>query len=129
MLPVWLFLGALDGAALVVIGASGSHGVIADADLVRLFALAADYQGWHAVVLVAIGFGGGRASGGARWLMHLAAAAFLVGSVLFSGSLYLHAFTGVVLVPMATPLGGGFLILGWLVLAAAAIVWWRRATD
>ena len=44
MLPIWLFLAALDGMTLVIIGAAGGHGVIEDPALVRLFELAADYQ-------------------------------------------------------------------------------------
>jgi uncharacterized membrane protein YgdD (TMEM256/DUF423 family) len=129
MFPVWLILGALDGAILVVLGAAGSHGAIQDPELVRLFALAADYQGWHAVALLAIGLGGGRVEGGGRRLIHFAAAAFLVGTILFSGSLYVHAFTGVAPIPMAAPFGGGFLILGWLLLIATGVVLLRNRRD
>ncbi len=129
MLPIWLILGALDGAALVVIGASGNHGAIQDPELVRLFALAADYQGWHTVALLAIGLGGGRVEGGVRRLFHLGAAALVVGTILFSGSLYVPAFTGVAPIPMAAPFGGAFLILGWLLLAAAGIALVRQRRD
>ena len=121
MLPTWLFLAALDGMALVIIGAAGGHGVIEDPELVHLFALAADYQAWHGLALLAIGLAGGRASGRPRRLIHVTAGAFLLGTVLFSGSLYLHALTGAVPIPVLTPLGGGILIVGWLVLAVAGL--------
>jgi uncharacterized membrane protein YgdD (TMEM256/DUF423 family) len=129
MLPIWLFLAALDGAALVMIGAAGGHGVIEDPALVRLFALAADYQAWHGVALLAIGLAGGRASGLPRRLLHATAAAFLVGTVLFSGSLYVHVLTGAVPIPVLTPLGGGIFIVGWFVLAAAGLSLMRRHDD
>jgi uncharacterized membrane protein YgdD (TMEM256/DUF423 family) len=129
MLPFWLLLGALDGAALVVIGAAGSHGVIEDPARVRLFGLAADYHAWHALALVTIGFAGGRATGGARRLLHATAMAFFVGTILFSGSLYVHALTGGVAVPMVTPLGGGILILGWIFLAAAGTSLMRKSAP
>jgi uncharacterized membrane protein YgdD (TMEM256/DUF423 family) len=107
--------------ALVIIGAAGGHGVIEDPALVHLFGLAADYQAWHGLALLAIGLAGGRASGLPRRLIHVTAGAFLLGTVLFSGSLYLHALTGAVPIPVLTPLGGGILIVGWFVLAVAGL--------
>jgi uncharacterized membrane protein YgdD (TMEM256/DUF423 family) len=121
MLPIWLFLAALDGMALVIIGAAGGHGVIEDPARVRLFGLAADYQAWHGVALLAIGLAGGRASGLPRRLIHVTAGAFLLGTGFFSGSLYLHALTGAAPIPVLTPVGGGILIVGWFVLAVAGL--------
>lgn len=129
MLAIWIFLAALDGAALVMIGAAGGHGVIEDPGLMRLFALAADYQAWHGVALLAIGLAGGRVSGLPRRLLHATAIAFLLGTVLFSGSLYVHALTGTVPIPVLTPLGGGIFIVGWFVLAAAGLSLMRRGDD
>ena len=121
MLPIWLFLAALDGMALVIIGAAGGHGVIEDPARVRLFGLAADYQAWHGVALLAIGLAGGRASGLPRRLIHVTAGAFLLGTGFFSGSLYLHALTGAAPIPVLTPVGGGILIVGWFVLAVTGL--------
>ncbi len=42
---------------------------------------------------------------------------FLIGTVLFSGSLYVMLFTGIRQLGIITPLGGVFFILGWLLLA------------
>ena len=127
MLRLWILLAALDGATFVIIGAAGNHGVICDPVLVRLFDTASDYHAIHALAVLAIGFAGGRCGGVARRLVHAAAFAFVLGSGLFSGSLYLHAFVGVAPVAWLTPVGGGLMILGWLALAASAGLMLRRA--
>jgi uncharacterized membrane protein YgdD (TMEM256/DUF423 family) len=124
---LWLVIAALDGAAFVVIGAAGGHGVIADATLQRLFDTASDYHAWHALALLAVAMGQGRLEGAARRLASVAAMLWLVGTVLFSGSLYIHAFIGAAPIPAATPVGGASLIFGWLVLAAAGLVVLRRS--
>jgi uncharacterized membrane protein YgdD (TMEM256/DUF423 family) len=129
MLPIWIVLAAVDGAALVITGAAGGHGVIEDPALVRLFALASDYQAWHAVVLLAIGLAGGRAAGLSQRLVHGAAVAFLLGTVLFSGSLYAHALIGSVPISGLTPIGGGILIVGWILLALAGLSLLFRRED
>ena len=51
----------------------------------------------------------------------IAAAAFVLGATLFAGDLALRAFAGSRLFPMAAPTGGLILILGWLLVAAAAV--------
>ena len=53
----------------------------------------------------------------------------LVAQELGAGSLYVHAFSGVAPIPMAAPFGGAFLILGWLLLAAAGIALVRQRRD
>ena len=68
---------------------------------------AARYQLTHAVVLLFAGWIGARAAG---WL-------FVVGIVIFSGSLYALAWSGVMVLGAVTPLGGLCLLAGWLALA------------
>jgi uncharacterized membrane protein YgdD (TMEM256/DUF423 family) len=57
----------------------------------------------------------------------VAMAGFVAGGGLFAGDVAMRAFAGHRLFPMAAPIGGTLLILGWLVLAAAAIVAMARA--
>lgn len=57
-----------------------------------------------------------------RPIAAIAGAALLVGLVLFSGDLAVRALYGVAPIPMAAPVGGVLLILGWLLLAAASVV-------
>ena len=72
---------------------------------------------YHALALLAVAWAC------ARWPSAWASAAgwlFMTGTVLFSGSLYLLAFTGVRALGAITPFGGLAFILGWLALAWAA---------
>jgi uncharacterized membrane protein YgdD (TMEM256/DUF423 family) len=48
--------------------------------------------------------------------------ALILGVVLFSSDLALRSFTGLRLFPGAAPLGGGLMILGWLIAAVAALI-------
>ena len=54
---------------------------------------------------------------------------FVLGGTLFAGDVSMRAFAGHRLFPMAAPTGGTLLILGWLVLAAAAIIAMAAAHD
>ena len=73
---------------------------------------------YHALALLAVGWLATRAPGpwvdAAGWL-------FLAGIVVFSGSLYVMTLTGAKWLGAITPLGGLSFILGWIVLAVAAM--------
>ena len=116
--PLWLIVAGLDGALLVVLGAAGAHGIETGGDAEDLFQTATQYHAWHALALAVIGFGGGRVEAAAGRLVHAAGALFLAGTILFCGVLYIRAFGGGGLFPMAAPIGGTLLILGWLAVAA-----------
>jgi uncharacterized membrane protein YgdD (TMEM256/DUF423 family) len=115
---IWLVIAALNGALAVALGAVAQHALRADAQTMALFDLASRYHMYHALALglVALVLQAG-VSGWAR----CAAWAFLAGIVLFSGSLYLFAFTGRFWLFHATPFGGGAFIAGWILLAVAAL--------
>ncbi len=118
MSPLWLIVAGLDGALLVVLGAAGAHGIEAGSDAENLFQTASQYHAWHALAIALVGFGGGRAEGAMGKVVHAAGSLFLLGTVLFCGALYVRAFGGGGLFPMAAPIGGTLFILGWLALAA-----------
>ncbi len=59
----------------------------------------------------------------------VAMACFVAGGVLFASDISMRAFAGHRLFPMAAPTGGTLLILGWLVLAAAAVVAMATVCD
>ncbi len=123
---VWVVAGAVAGALSVAAGAFGAHALKARLapELLAVFETAVRYQMVHALALLATGWVSvafpGRASALAGW-------AFLAGTVLFSGSLYLLALGGVRAVGVVTPVGGLLLIAGWLFLAWAGGV--TRASD
>ena len=109
----WLLLAGVNGLMAVAAGAFGAHGA-ADPQVKDWLRTGAQYQLVHAVGGLAC-FGFMRMAvvpaGWAGWL-------FGVGGLVFGGSLYLMAFTGVRLLGAVTPLGGLLLILGWM-----AVIW------
>lgn len=108
-------LAALSGLTAVAVGAFGAHGV--DDPQVRAWLqTGGQYQLPHAAAVFACftvwRAGGGRAARAAAWL-------FLAGALIFSGSLYALAATGLRAFGAATPVGGVLLMAGWAVLAWA----------
>ena len=112
--------GAVSGALAVAAGAFGAHALRArlPPDLLAVYQTGAQYQLVHALALLAAGWVAARAPGGAATAAGLL---FLVGSVLFSGSLYALALSGVRALGAITPVGGLAFIAGWLALAWAAL--------
>ena len=114
------------GAALsflaVALGAFGAHALRdrLGADLLSTFETGVRYHFYHALGLFAVAYAS------ARWPASATAAGwlFIAGIVLFSGSLYLLALTGVRWLGAITPLGGLAFLAGW-----AAMLWgaWRGA--
>lgn len=105
----WLALAAFDGLLAVAAGAFGAHGV-SDPAQKELLRTGAQYQLAHAAAALALRAlpltSGALALSG--WLMS-------VGALLFAGSLYALAFSGVRVLGVITPLGGVLMILGWAV--------------
>jgi uncharacterized membrane protein YgdD (TMEM256/DUF423 family) len=118
----WLFIAALTGATAVAFAAFGEHALAGRLEprMLATFATAGRYQLYHAL---AIGLAALAARGAARPWADGAAWLFFIGTLLFSGSLYLLALTGIRTIGFITPLGGIALIAGWLLLAVAAWKW------
>jgi uncharacterized membrane protein YgdD (TMEM256/DUF423 family) len=113
-------LGALSGLISVAAGAFGAHALRArlTPEYLAVFETGARYQMYHALGLLAVAWAMTRWPGPlplwAGWL-------FVVGSMLFSGSLYTLALTGTRWWGALTPLGGVAFLAGWLCLALAAL--------
>jgi uncharacterized membrane protein YgdD (TMEM256/DUF423 family) len=104
----------------VAIGAFGAHALRSKLTEARMANLrtATDYQMWHALAIGLAAFVHARwGSGSAAF----AGWAFVVGVVLFSGSLYALAVTGERRWGAVTPVGGVALLVGWAALVVAAI--------
>lgn len=114
--------GAVLGAGAVVLGAFGAHALRAslDADALAIWRTAVDYQFWHALALLATGLFAQRSGSAA---LRVAAAAFVVGSLVFCATLYALALGAPRWIGAITPLGGAAFIAGWIALALHA----RRA--
>ena len=116
----FLLIGALAGFLGVGLGAFGAHALRGrlSAEMLAVFETGVRYQLYHALALVAVAALMFRLNG---WLMVTAGWSFTAGIVLFSGSLYLLAFTGTRAFGAITPLGGLAFLIGWAALAVAAI--------
>lgn len=75
---------------------------------------------YHAIALMVVGVISTMPQFSPRWVK-LAAFGFMLGIILFSGSLYLLALSGIKWLGAITPLGGVAFIFGWLALIVAAL--------
>lgn len=116
----WIAAGAVNAALSVAAGAFGAHALKArlSADMLAIFETGARYHMYHALALVLVGL-----FAAARPAANVAPAgwAMLAGIVLFSGSLYALALSGVRVLGAITPLGGVAFLVGWALLAWAAV--------
>ena len=126
---LWMALAALGGFMSVAFGAFAAHGLEASASMQELQWLetGARYQMYHALAaLAAAAFA--RLFPNRRGPFAWAAGFFFAGMVLFSGTLYAMAVTGISALAMLAPFGGFSYLAGWLMLAwGCARV--RPATD
>jgi uncharacterized membrane protein YgdD (TMEM256/DUF423 family) len=117
----WLQIGAVWGFLAVTAGAFGAHGLkdrLAELDQTVNFHTAAQYHMYCALALVAVGLL--VLSGRSCTALSVAGWAFLTGSLIFSGSLYLMSVTGLRWLGGITPIGGVAILVGWAALAVAA---------
>jgi uncharacterized membrane protein YgdD (TMEM256/DUF423 family) len=127
----WVLVAGAGFAMLAVMtGAFAAHGLkqVLDAYSLGAIETAARYQMYHALALLIVGVISAVPLISPRWLK-LAAIAFILGIVLFSGSLYLLAFSGIKWLGAVTPLGGVAFILGWLALIVAALKYPDQSTH
>jgi len=113
---LWLALGGFFGLTGVAAGAWGWHDLGADDSVREIFMMGVSYQLWHALALVAVAWLTGRPELVQSRLPSVAGIGFAAGIMLFSGTLYAFAVTGVVPVEGAAPVGGFCLMAGWGVL-------------
>ena len=115
--------GCVLGFLAVAIGAFGAHGLKkhfeTHTDLRPIFETAVQYHMYHALALLATAWIAQRAPGG---LTHAAGYCFLIGVLVFSGSLYVLALTNVRWFGAITPIGGVAMLVGWICLGVAS---WR----
>jgi len=133
----WLLLGALFGGLSVGLGAFAAHGLdkvftekyagqtrVVAGETIPLprkflgdFKTGAEYQMYHSLALLAVGL---LCQSRPSRSLAVAGYSFVVGILLFSGSLYVLTLTGVTKWGMVTPLGGVAFLVGWAALALDA---------
>nr|WP_292998002.1 DUF423 domain-containing protein [Nevskia sp.] len=114
---------AIFGFLAVALGAFGSHALKArlSPELLAVYRTGVEYHFYHALALLAVGvLALLRPSG----LLSASGLCFAVGVLIFSGSLYALALSGVRVLGAITPIDGLLFLAGWLLLALAA---WREA--
>ena len=115
-----ILAGAIFGLLGVVLGAVGVHALrdALDAKALGTFQTGVRFQMYHALALLAVGLLADRWKTG---LVKLSGILFTVGIILFSGSLYILAVTGIGVFGAVAPLGGMSLIAAWALLVIGAI--------
>lgn len=121
MIRPFLLLAALFGLTGVALGAFAAHGLRSrlSADYLAVFQTGVQYQMIHALALFGVALLALHRPGR---LVTAAGALFVLGILLFSGSLYLLTLSGIGKLGIITPFGGTAFLLGWLCLGLAA---WR----
>ena len=116
----FLFFAAVSGFIGVAMGAFGAHGLkaVLDADMLAVYKTAVMYQLWHSLGLGLIAVFQLHAPTSKRLIQ--AGWAMLIGIVLFSGSLYLLALSGIKGLGIITPFGGLAFLTAWALLAIFA---------
>ena len=112
-------IAAVFGLLAVIAGAAGTHALrdTLDAGALRTFETAARFQMYHALALLAVGILA------MRWqtrILIVSAVLFTLGILLFSGSLYILALTGIGIFGAIAPIGGISLMAAWTSLILAA---------
>ena len=120
MANLFISLASLSGLLAVAFGAFGAHALRGRLDeyAMGVFETAVQYHFYHSLALLAVGV---LALGQPQTvLLKSSGWLFLIGILIFSGSLYLLGITGVRWLGAVTPLGGLAFIGGWACLAASA---------
>ncbi len=120
MAKTFIMLAALRGLLAVALGAFGAHGLKQQLseDMLAVYQTGVQYHFYHCLALLAVAIMIMLQPNIAelRW----SAWAFVVGQLVFCGSLYILAISGVRGLGAITPLGGLAFIAGWFLLALAA---------
>lgn len=116
----FIMFGVVNGFLAVALGAFGAHGLegsLTDA-MIAVWEKAVTYQMFHTTALLATGilFLKMRSK-----TLIVAGWSFLIGIILFSGSLYIYSTTGIKALAMITPFGGVVFLVGWILLGVATM--------
>lgn len=109
-----VLVGALGGLLSVALGAFAAHGLRTrlSPEMLAVFQTGVQYQFFHSLALLAVG--ALAAQGLSVPGMRCSALLFAAGMVIFSGSLYALALTGVKWLGAITPIGGVCFLAGWI---------------
>ncbi len=117
---LFLSLGSISGALGVIIGAFGAHGLKGklSEEMLTVYQTGVQYHFYHTFALLAVGLLALKFQSG---LLTSSGWSFLIGIILFSGSLYALSSSNIKVLGAITPIGGVFFIVGWLLLATSIL--------
>ncbi|MEA3321317.1 MAG: DUF423 domain-containing protein [Bacillota bacterium] len=118
---LFIILAAINGFLAVALGAFGAHGLEGKVSerMIEIWKTGVTYQMFHAGGLFVVALLMERFS--STGLLSSAGWSFLIGIVLFSGSLYILTLSGVKILGAITPLGGVAFLIGWVLIIVAAV--------
>lgn len=116
----FIIIAAIIGFLAVALGAFGAHGLESTLSekAMHRYQTAVDYQFYHALALFGIGL---LLRSHVNVCLQISAYAFVLGILLFSGSLYAYALTGIGKLGMITPFGGLAFLFAWTCLAVGSL--------
>jgi uncharacterized membrane protein YgdD (TMEM256/DUF423 family) len=117
---IWVLGAAINGLLAVAAGAAVSHLFAGDAHRIALMSTGAQYAMYHGLALIALAALAAKEAGAPDRFLAASGWLFLAGTILFSGSLYLLALTGLPALAQVTPFGGLAFMLGWVSLGIFA---------
>jgi uncharacterized membrane protein YgdD (TMEM256/DUF423 family) len=125
---IWLFIAGIAGGTAVLAAAYGAHGlngVVTVSPMVKIYDTATLFHALHSIAMmltaVLLAATEGRRGPFATVMLNIAAAAFLLGILLFSGGIYYHIARGIQSVTPVVPAGGIAFVVGWAALALSAL--------
>lgn len=120
MKRLFLMFGIINGFLAVALGAFGAHGLEGklSVSMIAIWDKAVSYQMFHTVALLVTSILFLKIKNKA---IIIAGWSFLIGIILFSGSLYLYSTTGIKSLAMITPFGGVVFLIGWILLGVAGM--------
>ncbi|MGK7882059.1 MAG: DUF423 domain-containing protein [Crocosphaera sp.] len=121
MIKLFLFIGSILAALSVAGGAFATHALknqLSDRSL-EIFETGTKYQMYHALALILVALLLTRVETPSITMIS-AGYAFIIGILIFSGSLYALSLTGIKWLGAIAPIGGAAFLIGWLSLAIAA---------
>ncbi len=120
-MKLFLQLGAINAALAIAAGAFAAHGLKPklNAHYLEVFQTGAQYHFYHALALLLVGLLMLQfpEQGLLKWVGYL----FILGILLFSGSLYTLSISGISWLGAITPIGGLAFIIAWLIMAAVML--------
>ena len=117
---IFVLSGAILGFLAVAIGAFAAHALKQklSTEMHGIFEVGVRYQMYHALAIIIVALLYPYAP---STLMKAAGISFLIGTIIFSGSLYILALSGIKWLGAITPIGGVLFLAGWICIIIAVL--------